>query len=169
MDYGAAMKRTPMKRKPPRKRPDIDPTFRRDYCAETGLDELLFYAGIRITHKGIVRERPLIIEEPRDSCPFHAHHICHRGAKRDWRTNLIFIPAYAHDRIHFGHKGEPVYGTLLCLWAKFQKSTKRGDPEEFDLKLLGECFGQSVRGWLSRDFESAWLNEIRDEILERTE
>jgi hypothetical protein len=54
---------------------------------------------------------------------------------------------------------------LLCLWAKFQKSRKRGDPEEFDHQLLDECFGQCVYGWLLKDFGEAWLNEIRDTIL----
>ncbi len=160
------IRRTAMKRKRPKPRKNLDPVFRTAYCDEDGVDELLFYAGARILFGGIVREKTGIVEYPLDHLPFHPHHIGHRGQKRDWRTNLIYIPAYAHDRIHHGHKGEPVFGTLLCLYAKFLKSKKRGDPEEFDVKLLDQCFGQNVAGWLNRDFDHPWLNEIRDEILE---
>lgn len=145
----------------------LDPTFRRAYCEEAWFDEVLFWTGFRINDWGIIREdNGGTIEEPRNGVLFDAHHIGHRGAKRDWRTNLIFIPRVSHDAIHFGTRGQTIDGVLLCLWAKLLKREQTGVAEEFDLKLLNECFGQSVLGWLHRDFGQTRFNDIRDEIVE---
>lgn len=154
-------------------RKTVDPVFRRKYAREAGMDEILFYSGWRITDKGPQHESPGIVEQPREWFPQEVHHIGHRGAKRDWRTNLIYIPRMAHTLIHSGRKGEPVYGQILCIYSKLLKAdakTYAGElkwPCEFDLQLLDECFGQSVLAFCEQAQVPAQLESVREECVER--
>lgn len=151
----------------------INVAFRREYAEEAGMDELLFYSGWRITEKGPVYEWPGIVEQPREWFPCEVHHIGHRGAKRDWRTNLLYIPRAGHTLIHSGRRGEAAYGPVLCVYAKLMKSdTKKwtGEarwPEEFDLELLNQCFGQSVLAFCEDAAMPEKLEAMREETVER--
>lgn len=139
-----------------------DPTFRHAYFLESPFDEVLFWTGWSITGGGPVEHWRGIVQNADDP-----HHICHIGQKRDWRTNLCNLPREAHDTIHFGIRGEPQWGTLLCIVAKLRKQEKTDDPDEFDLPLLDDCLGKSVIATIEGYDLHDWAEPFRDEALSR--
>jgi len=80
------------------------------------------------------------------------HHIFHNIGRIDEWSNLITVNHVVH--LAWGHGQNPIEFTICCLYAKWWKSQQEASvlnpypQDEFNLKELRYCAGQSVLGWL---------------------
>lgn len=98
------------------------------------------------------------------------HHIWSMGRRPDFRSNLIALADWPHDRFHFGHKGEQGPLRMLCMLAKARKAERIGEPEEFDIDELNKASGKLVLGWtqyLRFEERWSWCEPFRLELIRR--
>lgn len=111
------MKRTAMRRTPPKPTPVYDA-----YKQQPSLcDEILMFTGVRWLPNGKTQIEHVGLLEPAAD----VHHIFGRGKYGDVWSNLIAVNKAGHDERHHGTKGREAEFTALCLMAKWAKHHQR--------------------------------------------